>query len=318
MNLESNPDQTQPQPMESPEPISAVPALAVANTKPRLWTVFVTLITATALYLSASVVSVILMIILQSVSNDPSELPDIEVMIAEFSQHPAALWVLVMPGQLAILIVTVVATLLSPEKFTQRLSLRTPRWPIWVTLAATFAAPLVSLIWSIPLSFVVTSSEHLESMVALFRASGQGFGIISLFLCVSILPAIAEEWLFRGYIQSRLLKRWHPAWAILLSSLLFAGFHMDPVHVVAVIPLGLWLGLITYYSGSLIPAMIAHAYNNALSIIATVYLGTDTLNTSILSVENVVVLASGIPGILLTLAWVASRNQAESQSTLAA
>jgi membrane protease YdiL (CAAX protease family) len=318
MNLEPNPYQTQPQALESPIPIAAIPPIAVTNTKPRLWTVFVTLITATALYLIASVVSVIVMIVLQSVSSDTSELPDIEVMLAEFSQHPAALWVLVMPGQLAILVVTVVATLLSPEKFAQRLSLRTPRWPLWVTIAATLAAPLVSLIWSIPLSFIVTSSEHLESMMALFRASGQGFGIIGLFLCVSILPAIAEEWLFRGYIQSRLLKRWHPAWAILLSSLLFAGFHMDPVHVVAVIPLGLWLGLMTYYSGSLIPAMIAHAYNNALSIIATVYLGTDTLNTSFVSVENVIVLASGIPGILLTLAWVVFRNKEESQPKLAA
>jgi membrane protease YdiL (CAAX protease family) len=149
--------------------------------------------------------------------------------------------------------------------------------------------------------------------MTLFKSSGQGLGIIGLFLCVSLMPAISEEWLFRGYIQTRLLKRWHPAWAILLSSLLFAAFHMDPVHVIAVIPLGIWLGTITYYSGSIIPAMIAHAYNNALSIVATVYLGSDTMNTSIDSFENVLVLASGIPGLLITCVWFAYHRRTQTR-----
>lgn len=325
MTSDPNPFQPQPETFHSNSAEVVDPVFPAANLsaidtapQPRLWTVFLTLITATGLYLAASVFSVVVMVMLQTVSASGSETPDIETMLDQFAEHPAALWVLVFPGQLTILIVTLVATFLSPEKFTQRLSLQRPRWPVWVTIAATVAAPLVSLLWSIPLSFVVTNSEHLESMMKLFQASGQGLGIIALFFCVSLTPAVAEEWLFRGYIQTRLLKRWHPAAAIIVSSLLFAGFHMDPVHVVAVIPLGLWLGIMTYYSGSIIPAMIAHAYNNALSIIATVYLGTEALNTSILSVENLLVLGTGIPGILLTLGWVASRNKATATTTASA
>lgn len=302
MTLEPNVFQPQP---DSAVPTPSKPTIIVETPqrKPRLWTLVVTMLLATGAYVAASVASVIVMVIIYSASNS-TEMPDIDKLMGEFATHPAALWILVMPGQLAILAVTLAATLMSPIKFSQRLALNKPHWPMWVTLAASAAAPLVSLAWSIPLSFVVTSSEHLEFLVTLFRSSGQGVGIVGLFLCVSLLPAISEEWLFRGYIQSRLMQRWHPAWAILLSSLLFAGFHLDPVHVVAVIPLGLWLGIMTYYSGSLIPAMIAHAYNNALSIIATVYFGSDTLNTSFASTENLIVLASGIPGLLLTLAWI--------------
>jgi membrane protease YdiL (CAAX protease family) len=298
------PNAIQPQ-SDSAIPTPSKPTIIVETPKrkPRLWTLLVTMLLATGAYVAASVASVIVMVIIYSASNS-TEMPDIDKLMGEFATHPAALWILVMPGQLAILAVTLAATLMSPIKFSQRLALNKPHWPMWVTLAASAAAPLVSLAWSIPLSFVVTSSEHLEFLVTLFRSSGQGVGIIGLFLCVSLLPAISEEWLFRGYIQSRLMQRWHPVWAILLSSLLFAGFHLDPVHVVAVIPLGLWLGIMTYYSGSLIPAMIAHAYNNALSIIATVYFGSDTLNTSFASTENLIVLASGIPGLLLTLAWI--------------
>ena len=324
MTSEPNPFQPAPEsfaptPPEVVTPPSAAHSLLNnAAAQPRLWTVFLTLVTATVLYLGASVLSVLVLVMIQTASNTGSGVPDIQTMIDDFAEHPAALWVLVFPGQLTILLVTLLATFLSPETFTQRLSLQTPRWPVWVTIAATVAAPLVSLLWSIPLSFVVTNSEHLESMMKLFQASGQGFGIIALFSCVSLMPAVAEEWLFRGYIQTRLLKRWHPAAAIIVSSLLFAGFHMDPVHVVAVIPLGLWLGVMTYYSGSIIPAMIAHAYNNALSIIATVYLGTEALNTSILSVENLVVLGTGIPGVLLTLGWMISRSKATTPTAFSA
>lgn len=323
MNSELNPFEAPAEkaPIDTVTPSGVPIELANPVTQPakaRLWTVLVTMLVATGAYVVASVVSVVLMTMLYIFSNDSTQMPDIEVLMSEFATYPGALWVLVAPGQFTILAVTLVATFLSPEKFTKRLTLQTPKWPIWVTIAASFAAPLVSLIWSIPLSMVVQSSQHLEFMVTLFKNAGQGIGIVSLFLCVSILPAISEEWLFRGYIQSRLLKRWHPALAIGVSSLLFAGFHMDPVHVVAVIPLGLWLGVITYYSGSIYPAMLAHAYNNAISIIATVYLGSETLNSSFASIENIVILGIGLPGLIVTMFWLATRGRAETQTTIAA
>jgi uncharacterized protein len=303
---------TNPTVTVAPPAISTDNTLAVDPTsnvpcpqKHRLWTLLVTFLTATVIYLVTSVLSVVLMTVIYMTSSNSSSLPEVEELLTAFSSHPAALWVLVMPGQLAILVVTVCATLFSPEKFTQRLAIHRPSWPLWITVAAVFASPFISFLWVIPLSAFVQNSEHLESMANLFRNAGQGIGIIGLFLCVAVLPALSEEWLFRGYIQSRLLKRWHPFWAIAVSSLLFAGFHMDPVHVIAVLPLGLWLGTITYYSGSIIPAMLAHAYNNALSIVATVYLGSEAMNSEYTSPENVIVLATGAPGLLIALGYVA-------------
>jgi uncharacterized protein len=303
---------TNPTVTVAPPAISTDNTLAVDPTsnvpcpqKHRLWTLLVTFLTATVIYLVTSVLSVVLMTVIYMASSNSSSLPEVEELLTAFSSHPSALWVLVMPGQLAILVVTVCATLFSPEKFTQRLAIHRPSWPLWITVAAVFASPFISFLWVIPLSAFVQNSEHLESMANLFRNAGQGIGIIGLFLCVAVLPALSEEWLFRGYIQSRLLKRWHPFWAIAVSSLLFAGFHMDPVHVIAVLPLGLWLGTITYYSGSIIPAMLAHAYNNALSIVATVYLGSEAMNSEYASPENVIVLATGAPGLLIALGYVA-------------
>ena len=171
MTSEPNPFQPSPEYFSPTPPEVVAPPQSSAHTllnnaaaQPRLWTVFLTLVTATVLYLGAYVLSVLVLVVIQTASNTGSGMPDIQTMIDDFAEHPAALWVLVFPGQLTILLVTLLATFLSPEKFTQRLSLQTPRWPVWVTIAATVAAPLVSLLWSIPLSFVVTNSEHLESM----------------------------------------------------------------------------------------------------------------------------------------------------------
>ena len=104
----------------------------------------------------------------------------------------------------------------------------------------------------------------------IFRGHGQSGFMIPLSLMIGLTPAICEELLFRGYVQTRLTRTAGAAWGILISSLLFAAFHMDFVHSVAVFPLGLYLGYIAWRSGSLFPAMLAHFVNNVTSVIAVI------------------------------------------------
>jgi membrane protease YdiL (CAAX protease family) len=81
-------------------------------------------------------------------------------------------------------------------------------------------------------------------------------------LIIALLPSFMEELLFRGYIQSRLLQRW-PAWvAILATSTLFALPHVTPSAVVLVFPLGLWLGVLAWRTGSVWPGIFCHAFVN--------------------------------------------------------
>jgi hypothetical protein len=67
-----------------------------------------------------------------------------------------------------------------------------------------------------------------------------------------------------------LARSFGPLVGITVASLLFAAFHLDLVHVVAVFPLGLFLGWVAWQSGSLFPAMLGHFVNNAISVIAVV------------------------------------------------
>lgn len=84
------------------------------------------------------------------------------------------------------------------------------------------------------------------------------------FVAVAIAPP-CEEIAFRGYLQTSLALRRRPAAAIGGSALLFALLHLDPVRFPAVLVLGVVFGWLTFRSGSVWPAVAAHAVNNAIT-----------------------------------------------------
>ena len=90
----------------------------------------------------------------------------------------------------------------------------------------------------------------------------------ALFLILTgvLIAAIVEEMLFRGLFQQSLEYFRDPAIAIVLASVLFAILHFNPWTSLQILLLGLLLGYITWQTGSIFPAVILHALNNAVSI----------------------------------------------------
>jgi sodium transport system permease protein len=84
-------------------------------------------------------------------------------------------------------------------------------------------------------------------------------------LVFGLLPAVVEELAFRGFILTGLRRRL-PAWsAIVLSSFLFALYHMNVFQVLPAFILGLVLGLLAAWSNSVVPGMLFHLlYNGVL------------------------------------------------------
>ena len=187
------------------------------------------------------------------------------------TQSPVGLFLLVVTPQFALVLPCLLAAYLSPTPTLQRLALVRGNWPIWTWPAAMLAAPLVGLISGVVVSLFMEESAALKEMSDIFRHQGQTGFTALLILMVGVTPALCEELLFRGYVQTRMTRVFPPVLGILFSSLAFAAFHMDPVHVVAVIPLGLFLGWLTWQSGSLFPAILAHFGNNAVSVLATIF-----------------------------------------------
>lgn len=87
-----------------------------------------------------------------------------------------------------------------------------------------------------------------------------------LLLTFAVVPALCEELLFRGFLQAGLVRLLGSApKGIAVSSLIFAAFHLDPWRFPGILVLGLFLGLLAH-RGGLVPAILAHALNNVLSI----------------------------------------------------
>jgi sodium transport system permease protein len=86
------------------------------------------------------------------------------------------------------------------------------------------------------------------------------------FLVYALLAAICEELAFRGFILSGLRQRFRPWPAILLSSFLFAVYHLNVFQALPAFVLGVVLGILTVRSGSLLPGMLLHFLNNGAVI----------------------------------------------------
>lgn len=100
---------------------------------------------------------------------------------------------------------------------------------------------------------------------------GPGLTPVLVALAVAFAPAVAEELLFRGLLQPALVKRVGPALGVALASLIFGAIHVDPPQATGAALIGLVLGYVSYRSGSLWPAMAAHAANNGLSVLFARY-----------------------------------------------
>lgn len=93
--------------------------------------------------------------------------------------------------------------------------------------------------------------------------------ILLLFGAAVVTAAICEEFLFRGLLLQLLRRRSGWVVAIVSSALLFAVFHLNPVVLVPVALVGAYLAVLVWRSGSLYPAILAHALNNGLALFAS-------------------------------------------------
>ena len=94
--------------------------------------------------------------------------------------------------------------------------------------------------------------------------------IILMLITTALIPGIFEELIFRGVYLQGLRKYIGDAGAIFYSSLIFGLLHRNIVQAPFAFVVGMILGYICVYTGSLIPSMIIHFLNNAISVILTV------------------------------------------------
>lgn len=153
-------------------------------------------------------------------------------------------------------------------------NIRLPYVVLSITLVLTLI-PVVAYLINLN-SLIATelgfSSDKLMGVYEALASSNSTAGFVFSIFLMSILPAVAEEFLFRGVLQT-LLKKWskNRHIAIIATSLIFAIIHMNPEQVLGILVLSLVLGYLYELTGNLIYPIILHASNNLLSVIGMKY-----------------------------------------------
>jgi membrane protease YdiL (CAAX protease family) len=88
---------------------------------------------------------------------------------------------------------------------------------------------------------------------------------LTIFAAIIMVGApLVEELFFRGLFFSALRKRGVSALlTIVITAVVFAGFHFEPVRFFVLLPTGLLLGWVRWKTGSTGSAMVAHGVVNA-------------------------------------------------------
>jgi membrane protease YdiL (CAAX protease family) len=110
--------------------------------------------------------------------------------------------------------------------------------------------------------------ENINAQVTeAFLSTTSNMGFLINVLMIAILPALAEEILFRGALAG-LLKDWtkNVHVAVLISSLVFAAIHLQFYGFLPRFLLGMVLGYLFFWSGSIWLPVVAHFTNNFLSV----------------------------------------------------
>lgn len=129
--------------------------------------------------------------------------------------------------------------------------------------------------WNANLNFVggfwdwARDKEELAATFTKFITTfaSPGEFLIGLFV-IAVLPAIGEEFAFRGWLQPAIQKvSGNPHIAIWVSAFLFSALHMQFFGFVPRMLLGGLFGYLMYWSNNLWIPIIAHFVNNGLSVL---------------------------------------------------
>jgi len=95
---------------------------------------------------------------------------------------------------------------------------------------------------------------------------------INLFI-IALLPAVAEEFIFRGALQRSFTRMFHnPNVAIWVTAFIFSAIHVQFFGFIPRLLLGAAFGYIYWWTGSLWYTMLAHFLNNGYTVCLAWYM----------------------------------------------
>lgn len=268
-----------------PDP-SPSPAPAIRS-RPRVWTVFLVLVVVVLLQLIGGfAVALTLMFVRQGAVLKLMRTPPVFAASLALAVSVTAL-------------VGIAAVVASPTPWRRRVSLPSLRAsPVDVLLVLFVALGLTGAEGTIAHWLGLGAHSTLRVFEAATAAARPGQ--LALFILLGSIAGIAEEFLFRGYAQTRLVSRWGTWAGILIAALFFGGMHFDWVQGSMAFGVGVLFGWVAIKRQSIATGIYAHAANNVVAF-SLYWLLAGTGNATLYSPGVDLLLSAGLFGGALFL-----------------
>lgn len=259
----------------------------------RIWTVFFMMFASVALVIFFQVILVVGFGIVEANETQISQ-----EYFENLPTRPEVILAGLLCNQLVMAGVVLGAVLLSKQAWRNRLDIHKISYPahIWIALCLT------TIGFSSIVDLFLPTADSVASIQDALQSQSWGYRLIFM-IAGSILPGICEELLCRGYIETRLLTRWSPPAAIFVTSLFFGLLHMDIFHAISAFFIGAWFGWLHLQTKSIIPGMVCHFFNNALSYVITIFLSYTAMSSAINLGINLFFSLCGIGALIVFLKY---------------
>jgi len=162
--------------------------------------------------------------------------------------------------------------------FTKRFNFRQVLLVIAIMFTALFVSGVLGYLNehvpvsnSLKLIFDKWESEYNKQVEAIMQLKNINDYLLGLVI-MAFLPALCEETLFRGGLQNFLTRSTRSSWlAILIVSFIFSLVHFSFYGFLPRMFLGVMLGLVFQYTGSIWLCILGHFFNNALAVTQLYY-----------------------------------------------
>lgn len=187
--------------------------------------------------------------------------------ISEMPQDFTGIVKLVVMPQVLILFPALIMATMFTTSIRQSLRIRIPHWTtlplailFGITLHPTYVmlSKLINHLYPISEQAAVAMKPFAEQI-----ASAPWIGVV---LLMALLPAVCEELAFRGFVFGGLVREKGKLRAVVLTAVMFGISHGVLQQSIAASMMGIVLGWITLRTGSILPCILIHFTNNALSV----------------------------------------------------
>lgn len=162
--------------------------------------------------------------------------------------------------------------------------------------------------------------EEAYRILIVARSPGE---LMFVVLVAAVTPSICEEVMFRGLIQKNFTLAYGSTKGVVLSGVIFALYHLNPIWIVPLIALGIYFSFLRQRSNTLILPVIAHFLNNGASTVGvylygeseemtpTMFMGSDAQPSDVLVLGTG--LLFGLIFFLLMNQYIRSTEQVTEQ-----